>query len=67
MLGPALTGGGPHTTPAGVSEALDSDLFYTWFVPTLDGWNDAEDREVLCVLARQDAALMTGSIRDSNI
>ncbi len=47
--------------------AFDSDLFYTWFVPTLDGWNDAEDREVLCVLARQDAALMTGSMRDSNI
>ena len=43
--------------------AFDSKLFYSWFVPTLDGWNDADDREVLCVLGRQDAALMTGSIR----
>ena len=47
--------------------AFDSKLFYSWFVPTLDGWNDADDREVLCVLGRQDAALMTGSMRESNI
>jgi hypothetical protein len=46
--------------------AFDSDLFYSWFVPTLDGWNDGDD-EVVCVLGRHDAALMTGSMRDSNI
>jgi hypothetical protein len=47
--------------------AFDSALFYSWFVPTLDGWNDADDREVICVLGRHDSALMTGSMRDSNI
>ncbi len=47
--------------------AFDSDLFYSWFVPTIDGWNDADDREILCVLGRHDAALMTGSMRESNI
>jgi hypothetical protein len=47
--------------------AFDSDLFYSWLVPTLDGWNDAEDREILCVLGRHDSALMTGSMFESNI
>jgi hypothetical protein len=47
--------------------AFDSELFYSWFVPTIDGWNDADDREILCVLGRHDAALMTGSMRESNI
>jgi hypothetical protein len=47
--------------------AFDSALFYSWLVPTLDGWNDEEDREVLCVLGRHDGAPMTGSMRDSNI
>jgi hypothetical protein len=47
--------------------AFDSALFYSWLVPTLDGWNDEDDREVVCVLGRHDAALMTGSMRDSNI
>ncbi len=47
--------------------AFDSELFYSWLVPTLDGWNDEDDREILCVLGRHDAALMTGSMRDSNI
>jgi len=47
--------------------AFDSELFYSWLVPTLDGWNDDEDREILCVLGRQDAALMTGSMLASNI
>jgi hypothetical protein len=50
----------------GVS-AFDSELFYSWFVPTLDGWNDADDREIICVLGRNDAALTTGSMRGSNI
>lgn len=50
----------------GVS-AFDSALFYSWFVPTLDGWNDADDREIICVLGRHDAALMTGSMHESNI
>jgi hypothetical protein len=36
-------------------------------VPTIDGWNDADDREIICVLGRHGSALMTGSMRDSNI
>ena len=29
---------------------FDSVLSYTWLVPTLESWNEEDDREVLCVL-----------------
>jgi hypothetical protein len=40
---------------------FDSTLFYSWLVPTLDGWNDEDDREVLCVLGDNDGAPLVGS------
>jgi Septum formation len=43
--------------------AFDSDLSYTWLVPSLKSWNDDKDREVLCVLTRRDGAKMTGSMK----
>ena len=46
---------------------FDSDLFIDWIVPSLDGWNDEDDREVLCVLGRQDGAPLTASARDSKL
>jgi len=32
----------------GVS-AFDSDLFYSWIVPSLGSWQDEADREIICV------------------
>jgi hypothetical protein len=49
------------------TNAFDSELFHTWLVPTLDGWNEQDDREVVCVLGRQDGAAMTGSMRGATI
>jgi hypothetical protein len=45
---------------------FDSQLSYTWLVPSLDGWNSEDDREVLCVLADRAGADLTGSMRSSN-
>lgn len=46
---------------------FDSQLFHTWMVPTLDGWNDNQqpDREILCILGSQDNEPLTGSMRMS--
>jgi hypothetical protein len=45
--------------------AFDSQLSYTWLVPSLDSWNDKDDREVLCVLTRRDASPMVGTMKGS--
>jgi hypothetical protein len=45
--------------------AFDSELSYTWLVPSLKSWNDDKDREILCVLARRDASPMVGSMKAS--
>jgi hypothetical protein len=49
------------------TSAFDSTLSYTWLVPTLSGWNDEDDREVLCVLMARDGAELVGSMRDTNV
>lgn len=43
--------------------AFDSELFYTWLVPTLQSWNDTDiqDRQVICMLGGGDAEMLTGS------
>ena len=47
---------------------FDSDLFITWIVPSLDGWNSSKnDRTVLCVLGRDDSGQLTGSAKDSKL
>ena len=46
---------------------FDSELSYTWLVPSLEGWNNEDDREVLCVLADRDGAELTTSMRASNV
>jgi hypothetical protein len=46
---------------------FDSALSYTWLVPTLQSWNDEDDREVLCVLMNRDGAPLTGTMRDAAI
>lgn len=47
--------------------AFDSDLSYSWLVPTLKSWNDDDDRDVLCVLARRDGSPLVGSMRDQKV
>lgn len=49
--------------------AFDSSLFYSWLVPTLDGWNDSkvDDRATLCVLGAGDGSLLTGTMKGANI
>jgi len=47
---------------------FDSVLSYSWLVPTLQSWNDEDDREVLCVLMNRDRAVpLTGSMRDARV
>jgi hypothetical protein len=46
---------------------FDSVLSYTWLVPTLQSWNDEDDREVLCVLMNRDGSTLTGSMRDAAV
>jgi hypothetical protein len=52
-------------TFVGIS-AFDSSLSYTWIVPSLDGWNKEDDREVLCILTSRDGEDLVGSQRSSN-
>ena len=52
---------------------FDSTLFYSWMVPTLASWEDADlgdgdergDREIICVLGDRDGEALTGSMRGS--
>ncbi len=46
---------------------FDSDLAITWIVPSLDGWNDEDDRTVLCILSRRDDGQLKSSVRGLNI
>ena len=41
-------------------QRLRLDLSYSWLVPSLAGWNDEDDRDVLCVLADADGAPADG-------
>lgn len=42
--------------------AFDSELFYSWIVPTLDSWDDKQkDREILCVAGNQNGAPLVGT------
>lgn len=45
---------------------FDSELFYSWLVPTLDSWTKFDDRIVLCVASTLDNSLLPpGSIEGS--
>ena len=47
--------------------AFDSSLVFSWLVPSLNGWTDEEDRDVLCVLADGEGRQLTRSMRDSRL
>lgn len=49
---------------------FDSNLFYSWLVPTLASWEDTDiagggDREIVCVVGSGDGSPLTQSVRDS--
>jgi hypothetical protein len=50
----------------GVS-AFDSTLFFTWMVPSLEGWNSKKDRDVLCILGAQDSRQLSKSMKGSKL
>lgn len=45
--------------------AFDSSLSFSWLLPTLDGWNEEDDRAVLCVLQDADGTRLVGTMRQS--
>jgi len=46
--------------------AFDSTLFYEWIVPTLDSWDRADDRQIICVAGSHDGAPLVASVANSN-
>lgn len=54
---------GPAFTDFVGISPFDSALFITWIVPSLDGWNDEDDRTVLCILGRRDGAQLETSAK----
>lgn len=44
---------------------FDSDLNYSWMVPTLTSWDRDDDREIICVIANHNGAPLVGSARDA--
>lgn len=41
---------------------LDDGLFFSYLLPTFDGWNTGGDRQVTCVLVFPDRDVITGSV-----
>jgi hypothetical protein len=45
------------------TDYLDSNLFFTYLHPSLDSWNDGDDRQVICVIVSPSEDGMTGSVK----
>ncbi len=58
---------GPAFTEFVGISPFDSALFITWIVPSLDGWNDEDDRTVLCILGRRDSGELKTSVKGLKI
>jgi hypothetical protein len=47
-------------------DVVDTDLYYSWMIPSLDGWNDdgVKDRTIICLVSFPNAAQQrtTGTI-----
>ena len=46
------------------TDYLDSDLFFSYLHPSLDSWNEGDDRQVVCVIVATGQE-MTGSVRST--
>jgi len=49
------------------TSAFDSTLSYSWLVPSLESWNEENDRNILCVLMNRDGSPLVGSMRDTQV
>ena len=49
------------------TSVFDSELSYTWLIPTLAGWTNEDDREVLCLLMNRDGSPLVGTMRDAQV
>lgn len=47
----------------GVS-AFDSELFYSWLVPTLNSWDKYDDRQIICLIGEDNGAPLVGTVRN---
>lgn len=47
----------------GVS-AFDSELFFSWLVPTLNSWDREDDRQIVCVIGESNGAPLVGTVRN---
>jgi hypothetical protein len=46
--------------------AFDSELFYSWMVPTLTSWDREKDREIICVVGESNGAPLFRSVEGEN-
>jgi hypothetical protein len=44
--------------------AFDSELFFSWLVPTLDSWEREGDRQIICVIGEGNGAPLVGSVEN---
>jgi hypothetical protein len=45
------------------TDYLNSNLFFTYLLPSLDSWNSGDDRQILCVIVSPSEDGMTGTVR----
>jgi len=45
--------------------AFDSELFFSWLLPTLNTWERDDDREIVCVIGEGNGAPLFSSIRNA--
>ncbi len=43
--------------------AFDSELFFSWLVPTLNSWDREDDRQIVCVIGEGNGAPLVGTVR----
>lgn len=53
------------TTFVGVASYEESSLFFSYLYPTEESWNDADDREILCLLIADTP--VTGTLEGSGL
>jgi len=44
--------------------AFDSELFFSWLVPTLNSWDQDDDRQIVCVIGEGNGAPLVGTVRN---
>jgi hypothetical protein len=47
----------------GVS-VFDSELFFSWLVPTLDSWDRDDDRQIVCIVSERNGTPLVGTVRN---